>query len=115
MSNTYGNPPNPSIHSEEEWENHTPDFYQFTEAGQFLIGTLAPSETITVGGQPTERYTLETSDGPVAFLGGVQLDSLLLGLPIGTKIKLLFLGLFDAPGGRKYKKFELYLSKGIAP
>lgn len=112
MSNQPMNPADYPLGDDPEWERRTPDFVQFTKEGMELIGTLGPSDTIQVNGQDTYRHTIETKEGPKSFLGGVQLDSLILGLVVGTKIKLVFLGMkTPANGGRPFKDFDLFVSR----
>lgn len=112
MPNTPLNPNDYPIGNDPEWEKITPEFFQFKDAGQELIGRIGPSEEIKIDGVPTWKHSIETEDGIKTFLGGVALDSLLLGSITGTKVKLVFNGMKKpASGGREFKDFDLYKSR----
>ena len=97
---------------DDGWEKRNPEFITFEKIGYELVGKLGPSERILIDGQEVERYTVETSEGPVAFLGGAQLDSLLMGLLVDTEIKLVYTGKAKGRTGREFKTFDLFTRKG---
>lgn len=91
------------------WKERTPEFYQFAKKGQAREGAYLGSETIDIDGSPTLRHSMDTKEGLISFLGGVQLDGLLAKVAIGEVCRLEFVGLVKTRGGTSVKTFKLFL------
>jgi len=95
----------------EGWREVTPEFYEFKEAGQELIGILSGRSMINIQGTEVSRWVVNTPNGMVSFLGGVSLDPLLEGIEMGTLIKLIFQGLQPTAKGTSVKTFRVFVKE----
>lgn len=96
---------------DEKWQEVSPDFFRFEKEGQEVTGVLAAKDSIEVRGTPVGRYTIDTEEGSVSFLGGVSLDPLLAKIQEGQLIKLVFLGMAGTQRGTQVKQFKLYVPR----
>lgn len=92
------------------WKETTPDFKQFEKVGDIIEGELLGYTDIQIKGITVKRWQMRRlSDGiAVGFLGGVSLDSMLEAVPVGSTIKLEFVGKVSLGGGMAVKKFKMF-------
>ena len=92
------------------WKETTPDFKQFSEKGETLEGQLLGYTIIQIKGVNVKRWQIRRLSDGIAqgFLGGISLDAMLEAVPVGTTIKLEYLGKVSVGSGMSVKKFRLY-------
>jgi len=95
----------------EGWQEVTPEFYEFKEAGQELIGILSDKSVVNIRGTEVNRWTFNTKDGMVSFLGGVALDPMLERIEPGTLVKLVFTGVQPTAKGTQVKTFRVFVKE----
>lgn len=90
-----------------KYEEVAPYFFKFETEGDSVEGVYADKGEVVVGGNLTRRYVLETAEGPVSFLGGAQLDTLMDRVDFMDKILVTFKGTTPTRGGQQVKVFSV--------
>lgn len=75
-----------------------------------LEGELIKVES-DVGPKKSMMYTLKTDDDVIKVWGSTVLDDKLLGVPIGTYIKLEYDGLKPGKSGNSYHSFRVFINE----
>lgn len=100
-----------NLFGEDEWQEKTADFITFDEKGQELLGCLTGIDEITLHDTKVRRARIETQTGVKSFLLGAQLEPLLLTVPVGTIIKVRYLGEVKSSIGRRVKQYKVWTKK----
>ena len=100
----------------QHWKDVTPEYFEFNEKGQVLIGRLAGYTEFIIKTVPVKKWTIKRDpDGSlISFLGGVQLDPLLLSVPSNTMVKLEYMGKVKVSSGNQAKVFKLFVGGSSA-
>ena len=80
----------------------------FTEVGQEVIGRLKSIDDITIFDRRAKRATVVTKEGVKTFLLTTQLENLINGVPVGTIIKVRYIGERKTQRGARMKVFKLW-------
>lgn len=96
---------------EEEWEEKTPAFMSFEEAGDEIEGILTGLDVITLHDKQINRARVKTSEGVKSFLLTTTLEPLILDIDTGTTIKVRYEGEELTAAKRKVKKFRVWVKK----
>lgn len=97
--------------AEGKWRKVSGDFFRFETSGQVVEGVLSQKDQTEVRSTPVGKYTVETPDGIVTFLGGVSLDTMLKNIPEGAMVKVVFLGKETTGRGASVKTFDVYVAE----
>lgn len=85
-----------------------PTFIVLGEDHPIAEGTIVSFETVPIQGRDVTRVTLDTESGPIAFLAGAQLEGMLGGVVVGSKILIEHTGEAKVKNGTM-KTFDLHL------
>ena len=77
-----------------------------------LIGTYLCTKQ-KIGEWGPYSIHLVKSRCQIFYVSGAMVDNLFGLLQPETKVKLIFTGMRDSPGGRSYKTFELYTDEAL--
>lgn len=94
------------------WQSVKPNFITFENEGDEVIGYLISLDYVDMKTGAVPKYTLNSADGPVSFLGTVQMVETLSRIPFGTLVRLIFLGLRTTQGSFKVKDFDIQVAVG---
>lgn len=104
-------PVHPSPSEGEGWEERTPAFMSFDEAGMEITGILEALDTIQLHDKEIRRARVRTSDGVKSFLLTTQLEPLILDLPVGTSLRVKYEGETLTAAKRRIKSFRVWVKK----
>jgi len=96
---------------EPNWEEVTPAFnetWNFNEKPEFVGEFMGKKEK--VGRNESMLYTFLKDGEPVDVWGSTVLDPRLKDVTEGQLVKIVFNGVKDGEGGRKYKDFAVFKS-----
>ena len=79
-----------------------------------LEGKLIKIET-SLGEYKSNLYTVETKDKSLSIWGNTVLDDKLLGVPLGTYIKLEYEGLKPSKRGKDYHSYKVFIDMDSVP
>lgn len=96
----------------EDWEERTPEFITFDEAGQEISGILEGIDEMPFHDKTLARARVKTTDGVQAFLLTTQLEPLLAGILPGAHLRVRYEGEQLTSSKRKVKKFRVWTRKG---
>ena len=98
--------------TERKFRRVEPEFVRFLKEGDSIEGILLLRDTITFQNREASRYTIETDTGDhKCFLGSTIMDRNLTGVPIGTCIRITFLGKEQSKSGQPLKKFTVEIAE----
>ncbi len=80
-----------------------PLVWNYENDGDFIEGVLVNKQD-QVGPNNSWMYTIETSEGVKSVWGATILDSRMVAIKIGSKIKITYKGLGEAKSGHKAPK-----------
>ena len=87
------------------------DTWKPSEKGDEIEGVFVKAEE-NVGANDSNLYHLEVDEKPVAVWGSTVLDTKMIGIKPGEKIKIVFDGLGESkPGKNPPKIFKVYIDK----
>ena len=93
------------------WEELNPLFVRFDNPGDEAEGRLIAVETVEIGENKVQRYVLQSENGPIAFLGTVQLDDRMARVALEELVKVVFAGWGKSSRGRRVKEFKVYVAR----
>lgn len=99
-----------STQGEAQFVSIKPQFTTFEAEGEFVQGYLVDLIYIDMKTGAVPKYTLNSSDGPISFLGTVQVVEALSRVKMGTLIKIIYLGETKTQGGFKVKDFDIMVA-----
>lgn len=80
-----------------------------------IEGKLVKTQT-EVGPNKSNMYTLEQEDGTeIKVWGSTVLDDKLLGVPIGTYVKLEYEGKLKSKKGAEYHSYKVFIDESSVP
>ena len=91
------------------YSERTAEFFTFDEIGQELEGVLLAIDDVIIEGRSVKRFTVKTAKSTVAFLGGVQLETMIREDDVLSSIKLEYTGKVTSKGGREVKQFRYWV------
>lgn len=94
---------------DHNWEERTPQIFNFLEAGDELEGLYIGADTIELRGSAVVRYAVRTDSGVVTFLGSVQLNPLMDRESVGTYLRIRYEGDVSTQNGQKMRTFKLWV------
>ncbi len=80
-----------------------PSTWKYDKDGDFIEGTLIQVQE-EVGMNKSKLYSIETPKGVVSVWGSAVLDSRMVLVQIGSKIRITFKGRAEAKGGKNPAK-----------
>ncbi len=80
-----------------------PSVWTYENDGDFIEGVLVGKQD-HVGANDSWMYTIETPEGVRSVWGATLLDSRMIALAVGSKIKITYKGLGEAKGGHNAPK-----------
>lgn len=95
-----------------EWKERTARFVRFEKEGDTVEGVLTSIGQVEIRGEPINRYIFETQEGNVAFLGSVQLDSLITTDDVGAIMRVIYQAREKTAQGYQVKLFKVYQLDG---
>lgn len=97
-----------------EWEEQGSIFHRWEKEGDALEGVFAGRETFTYdNGGDGARLIIQCSDGERrSILETFQLAQELGGFPVGTPVRIVYIGKASIKGGKNIQKFHIYVRKG---
>lgn len=95
--------------SDDEWkEQKEGTVFEFTKLDDEVEGKLIHVQN-DVGMHKSKLYSLKKDNGDIVKIwGSVILDSKMMGIDFGTKIKVVFKGLKKPEKGMEYKDFVVF-------
>lgn len=88
-----------------------PDYWTYNTDGDFIEGILVHVQD-NVGVNKSKLYSIETKDGIRNVWGATILDSRMLLIPVGSKIKITYKGMTAPQKGKKPAKvFRVEIDK----
>ena len=92
--------------SQRHLESVKPTRHTWTTVGQEIEGSIVSSSWVVMREGPAAlKYTLKQAAGNlVSFLAGVQIVEALQDMPLGTYVKIVYLGI---PAGARYKDYDI--------
>lgn len=95
-----------------DYVEKTVDFFTFEKEGAEIEGILVGVEEVMIQDNPVKRYILQAGADLKAFLGGVQLDSLMMDVELNTAIKVQYTGKTTSKSGRPVNQYRLWVKEG---
>jgi len=92
----------------EGWQERTAQYFTFDEPGEVVEGRILAFDHIQLHDREVRRCRLETAEGNRSFLLTTQLEPLLLDLPVGTMVRILYEGEVKSARGRRVKVFKVW-------
>ena len=68
-----------------------------------------------VGPNKSNMYTIETKEGEVKVWGSTVLDDKLMGVPIGTTVKVEYEGKLKSKKGAEYHSYKVFIDESSVP
>lgn len=84
-----------------------PDFIQWADRETPVRGIYRGMDWVEMQNGAVPKYTLVTEDGPVSFLGSVQLVEAFTGLRFGADVEVIKLETAKTGRGRQVFQFEI--------
>lgn len=79
-----------------------------------IEGKLTKTEE-NVGPNLSRMYTFETTDGEVKVWGSTVLDDKLVGVPVGTYVKIAYEGKVKSAKGTSYHSYKVFVDLDSMP
>lgn len=108
-------PSEPAEAQGPEWQERSAEFETFDEAGDEVVGVLTAIDVIKLQDRDVCRAKVQTKDKHVGFLLTVQLEPLLINVPIGTMVKVVYQGEVKSSKGRRVKTFKVWTKQKEVP
>ena len=94
-------------------EDVFPEPWKDMNEGDYIVGKYLGSMEINgADSKPFTVYKLRTPDDDLISVSGASLEARMATIPVGTKLKVTFLGTEKSAKGSRMKMFEVQAPKG---
>src|SRR3990167_11148253 len=96
--------------TDRKWVEKTLENSEVWNKEKPIEGSLVKTES-EIGPNKSKMYTIKTQDGEVKVWGSTVLDDKLLGVPVGTYLKIEYEGKLKSKKGTEYHSYKVFIDE----